>query len=96
MEIKFSRKLVFTKKFFFFYIKYRTWDHRKHSTVHSREVFTQDKSGCFSNGKEYMGKTAPGKKIHYKEVFTNLGVHYERFHCTSISAAVDVGRYVIA
>ena len=41
-------------------------------TVHSRGVFTQDKSGYFSNSKVY-GKMGPGKSVHYKGVFTNQG-----------------------
>ena len=41
-------------------------------TVHSRGVFTQDKSCYFSNVKVY-GKNGTGKSVHYKEVFTNQG-----------------------
>ena len=44
-------------------------------TVHSRGVFTQDKSGYFSNSKVY-GKNGTGKKCSLIR-----GVHYERFHC---------------
>ena len=53
-------------------------------TVHSREVFTQDKSCYFSNSKVY------GKKWDWEKVFTIRrcslirGVHYERFHCSLI------------
>ena len=53
-------------------------------TVHSRGVFTQDKSGYFSNSKVY------GKKWDREKVFTMKGcslirgVHYERFHCIRI------------
>ena len=41
-------------------------------TVHGRGVFTQDKSGYFSNSNVY-GKTGTGKSVHYKEVFTDKG-----------------------
>ena len=50
-------------------------------TVHSREVFTQDKSCYFSNSKVFR-KNGTGKSVHYKEVFTSQGCSlYERFHC---------------
>ena len=48
-------------------------------TVHSGGVFTQDKSGYFSNSKVY-GKNGTGKK----GCSLIRGVHYERFHCTVI------------
>ena len=41
-------------------------------TVHSRGVFTQDKSGYYSNSKVY-GKMGPGKSVHYEGVFTMRG-----------------------
>ena len=30
---------------------------------------------------KYTEKMGPGKNVHYKEVFTNQGCSYERFHC---------------
>ena len=54
-------------------------------TVHSRGVFTQDKSGYFSNGKVY-GKNGTGIKcsLSIKRCSLIRGVHYERFHCIVI------------
>ena len=42
-------------------------------TVHSRGVFTQGKSGYFSNLVKDTEKMGPGKSVHYKGVFTNQG-----------------------
>ena len=47
--------------------------------VHSRGVFTQDKSGYFSNSKVY-GKMEPGKSVHYEGVFTNLELYSIMIH----------------
>ena len=56
----------------FLCIKYRTLDQRK------RSLFTVE--GCspktnrtISPTLKYMGKMGPGKSVHYKDVFTNLG-----------------------
>ena len=49
-------------------------------TVHSRRVFTQEKSGYFFNGKVY-GENGTGKVFTMKRCSLIRGVHYERFHC---------------
>ena len=46
-------------------------------TVHSRGVFTQDKSSYFSNSKVYGEKMGPGKSVDYEGVFTNQGCSLE-------------------
>ena len=56
----------------FFGIKYVTWDQRKCS------LFTVEgcspKTNCaISPTVKYTKKMAPGKSVHYKEVFTNQG-----------------------
>ena len=51
-------------------------------TVHSGGVFTQDKSGYFSNSKVYGGKWDQGKVFTVKRFSPIRGVHYEMFHCT--------------
>ena len=67
------RKITVHYREVFLYIKYMTsLGPEKAFSVHSRGVFTQDKSGYFSNiGK--MRKMGLGKSIHYIEVFTNQG-----------------------
>ena len=52
---------MFTKAGVFFLYKRYDLGPKKVFTVHSRGVFTQDKSGYFSNSKEY-GRNGTGKK----------------------------------
>ena len=62
-------------------------------TVHSRGVFTQDKSSYFSNSKVY-GKNGTGEKVFtIKRCSLIRGVHYERFHCIACNCclSLDVG-----
>ena len=40
---------------------------------------------------KYTEKMGPGKSVHYKGVFTNQGVHCERFHCT----LTEYNKYII-
>ena len=47
-------------------------------TVHSRGVFTQDKSGYFSNSKVYRKKW-DRESVHYRGVFTNQGCSLRGF-----------------
>ena len=53
-------------------------------TVHSRGVFTQDKSDYISNSKVYRKKWDREKVFTIKGCSLIRGVHYERFHCSFI------------
>ena len=81
MEMNILEKLQCSLKRGVFQYKIYDLGPKKVFTVHSRGVFTQGKSGYFSNSKGY------GKKWDREKVFTIKGcslirgVHYERFHC---------------
>ena len=62
-------------------------------TVQSRGVFTQGKSGYFSNGKVYREKWDREKEFTVKRCSLIRGVHYERFHCTYTMC--DFRRYLL-
>ena len=83
MEMNILGKIaMFTKEGCFLVYNIYDLGPEKVFTVHSRGVFTQDKSDYISNSKVYR------KKWDREKVFTNQGcslirgVHYERFHCT--------------
>ena len=58
-------------------------------TVHSRGVFTQDKSGYFSKGKKWDRE----KMFTIKRCSLISGVRYERFHCIYF-LEMDIQQYL--
>ena len=65
---------------------YKTWDRRKCSLLTVEGCSPKTTRGYFSNSKVY-GENGTGKKcslITIKRCSLIRGVHYERFHCTSI------------
>ena len=81
MEINiFGKIMVFIKERCLVYIDPNvTLD--KMFTVHSREVFTQDKSSDFSNISSICANLNLEKLFTIKSCSLIRGVHYERSHC---------------
>ena len=65
-------KMSVHKRKVIFGIKYRTWDQRMCS-LFTVEGCSPKTNRAVSPMVKYMGKTGPGKCVHYEEVFTNQG-----------------------